>query len=322
MDATPEPPTPPSGDQITIKPYFVLLIDILGQQRHLQSWRAHKSAQLLQIPPALKQSIKNSAGVIYDLRKDFLNFFESRLRVRQQSALSKINQLLLPHQKYQDRYNDLTQPLLKLSQFSDTFVAYSPAATPQGDFSVGALFLLVGCACLLLPYYWERNVPLRGALVIESAGEFPDIGFYGPALAKAHYLESKVASHPRIVVSEDIWRLVNSPRPETTDPLALATRDLLRQIGELLGSDCDGKRIIDYLGKGSAQMFSGSLAAAIKSAHTNVNAQAAQHAQALKTNPKNPENKKLADRYAALKCYFDRNIHHWNSKPATEQPTK
>ena len=94
--------------------------------------------------------------------------------------------------------------------------------------------------------------------------------------------------------------------------------DMLGLTGKLLGTDGDDERIIDYLGLVASEMFGHDLAQVIQQAYSKVVAQATQHAQALATDPNNPENKKLADRYAKLKYYFDFNIHRWSKTPATK----
>ncbi len=237
-----------SGEAIALKSHFVLLIDILGQQRHLDDWRTSQVASPRGATPDLLNSVNRSAGTVCRLREDFMKFFQGRLKASRESMVRNMNKLLLSSQPDRDRHEGLTQPELKLLQFSDTFVAYSPSTTPQGDLSVGALFSLVGCACMLAPLYWARNVPLRGSLVIGHAGEFPDIGFYGPALAQAHHLESRVAKYPRIVVSEYLWQGIQSSPPMAENDLFKGfIHDMLGLTGKLLGTDGDDERIIDYL---------------------------------------------------------------------------
>jgi len=94
------------------------------------------------------------------------------------------------------------------------------------------------------------KTPFRGAIEIGVAARFPQADLYGPALAKVHDLESKVAQYPRIIVGPTLIDYLNAQvrKPENDLP-SRVNRGLAKLCLSLLSEDADGLWIIDYLGQ-------------------------------------------------------------------------
>ncbi len=92
---------------------------------------------------------------------------------------------------------------------------------------------------------YEDGIFLRGGI---SAGDvyFKDGIMFGPGFLKAYYLEHKHACFPRILVDEHLVKLFKDDHPL----LGAHNHDLktdMNYIDELLDTDTDGYRFINYL---------------------------------------------------------------------------
>ncbi len=90
----------------------------------------------------------------------------------------------------------------------------------------------------------------RGGLEIGLACEIGSKEIYGPALLKAHDLESKIAKYPRVVIGDELVHFlqltVQLPEKEVQSEInqIMAQKSL-----NLFMIDADGRYALDYLGK-------------------------------------------------------------------------
>jgi hypothetical protein len=84
---------------------------------------------------------------------------------------------------------------LRVSHFSDTFVL----STPADDIAEVPLWMMVGGLCRRL---LECGHYTRGAIVRGLVRHTPGV-LFGPAIIRAHHLESRVAKYPRIIISPE-----------------------------------------------------------------------------------------------------------------------
>ena len=304
-----------------IRYYFVLLLDILGQKEQLQKWQQLRPDGT--ITPEMREGLRNSLGHVLDLRKGFFKFFESAESGSQQSVLRQRTALNLPVGSERDRYTALSVCNPKLLHFSDMLVAYSPAAAgPANDWNIMALYRMLGSVCNLMPCYLAQRIPLRGGICVGTGVEADDVGFYGPALAEAHHLESKVADYPCVVVSPALRDFVRSRPPENNGLVEEYIRLGFTLCQSLIADDPDSCTLVDYLGVGSRQLLSANnvLAQAQQQAVAQATTFVAGECQRLTlaaTTEPSEAMAKLAVRYLRLQHYFDSRRSIWTDSMAT-----
>jgi hypothetical protein len=136
---------------------------------------------------------------------------------------------------------------------------------------------------------------------------------YGPALARAYTLESKVAHYPRIVVGAELVRYLNavasSPMTTVEEQINATTA---QSCLKLLTEDDDGQAILDYLG----DEFKDNLQAVpltpevVQMAYNFVMSESIKY--------QTEKNSKLGFRYTLLRNYFEARIQKWEIEPLTE----
>ena len=299
----------PVSQKDRIRYYFVLLLDIMGQKEQLQKWQQLRPDST--ITPEMREGLRNSLGRVLNLRKIFFKFFESTEIGSRQGVIRQLIALNLPPGSERDRYSALSICNPKLLHFSDMLVAYSPAAAgPADDWNIMALYRTLGSVCNLIPSFLTLRIPIRGGICIGTAVEADDIGFYGPALAEAHHLESKVADYPRIVVSPALRDLIRSQPPENNGPADQYIRLGFELCQSMIADDSDGWTVVDYLGSGSRNLLAGNniLAQAQRQAVAQATTFVADECQRLTLAAAVEPSEtmaKLAVRYLRLQHYFD-----------------
>jgi hypothetical protein len=124
---------------------------------------------------------------------------------------------------------------------------------------------------------------------------------YGPALARAYVLESKVAHYPRIVIGEELNRYLEAvagqqaTTGEERAHVGLALRSL-----KLLAIDDDGHTFLDYLGEDIKRVMATEI---VQLAYNFVIKESIRH--------KECRDSKLGFRYALLRNYFDTRLPDW-----------
>lgn len=307
-----------------IRYYFVLLLDILGQKEQLRKWQQLQPDGT--VTPEMIDGIRNSLGNVLKLRKGFFELLESADAGGQQSVVRQWNALSLQPGSERDRYNALSVGRPKLLHFSDMLVAYSPAAAgPADDWNITALYHMLGSVCSLMPTYLGWRIPLRGGICIGTGIEVDGVGFYGPALAEAHHLESKVAGYPRVVVSQQLRDFIRSQPPENNDHADQYIRIGFELCRSMIAEDTDGWTAVDYLGVGSHELLAGdgNLAQARQQAVDRASHFVAEECQRFALAAENAPSEsaeKLAAGYQRLKNYFDSRPSVWTDSTAGGTP--
>lgn len=275
--------------------HVVAIIDFLGQASKLAQWdflprSPQEEAQFV-------NAIRKSFGLIHASREDFEKYFtlwQENIRVPDNALVDQPDrrEVLL---KFQEN-------LLGFMHFSDTIVVYSPLKNQYGYLNVGGVcgFIWV-CGTLMLSALFQRIV-FRGAIDIGMAGCFPKADLYGPALAKAHFLESKVAKYPRIVVGPSLldYLQFHVDGPDTDGP-ARANHVMAAKCLRMLSEDSDGSWIIDYL---NDDTFASPRSD--KSARCRLKDGAAKFVDDELERFKSEGNAILVERYECLAAYFQR----------------
>lgn len=289
------PPFDMSADELAmLGPHVVALVDFLGQSSELAKWDFVPTtvAETATWVPA----VRNTMGRVLTWREEFDKGF-----AQYQKSVDAYEQdfsTAAPPEKLK-QFNEFRQMELHHQHFSDTLIFYSPLQNEHGYWQVSNVvgFLAV-CGTLFLGSL-TTDTPLRGAIEVGMLSRFSTGDPYGPGLAKAHYLESKVADYPRIVVGPALlsyleW-LQNHP---DHDAPAQANRIVAAQCRDHITRDADGQCIVDYLNDTFAN------AAGNPTGWHEIQAQAYVFVQAELARFRREGNDKLARRYEQLDAYF------------------
>lgn len=145
--------------------------------------------------PSVVGMISNALEVAlteYVRERTFFDVHESKIPLEELRAFRA--EMALLNQQF-ERQHQVT-----VSHFSDTVVLSAPASDLIGS------QLVVDLAGRLTMSFWEGHEMLvrggitKGLLIHDQGGRL-----FGPAMNEAYHLESKVASFPRIVISDGCW---------------------------------------------------------------------------------------------------------------------
>ena len=278
--------------------YVVCLIDVLGTGRDFSRWPMVDPDK-----PETYGPIINSVFPVIHFHLMFSDFFTAC----QQGRTPEILRQSLPETEI-DRFLQCTDYTLGTQWFSDTFVFYARTYNARGELStVPVIYFLMACCLAMLDSLANAN-PVRGALCVGQGIELGEHNFFGPAFAQAHYLESRCAGYPRVVVSPETLQFAQElALQDATDEMAERMRRLACQCSTLFIKDADGQFIVDYLGSAIRHFVTGQdlekLSAVVKSAYDF-----AVDEQRPFTNEKDPE---LARRYRLLRQYIESQLPIW-----------
>ena len=278
--------------------YVVCLIDILGQKQELKSWSI--------LPddgdpnPEFIKAIRDTVGAVLHFRDGFTEHFYQLGKDRvahDGSALTEEDQKLIR------RFKDCT---VQIERFSDTFVFSSQVVNTHGDASIMPMYRILATCCFAMIMSLAVNRPVRGAVTVGTGVALEDGSFYGPALAKAHYLENKVAGYPRVVLSRDALRFMAGKHAFSTDRAVNQTMSKMTKVCQSLTTkDTDGHWIVDFLGKGYRDI--GDTPAIMKNAVTK----AYDFVQTEADRFRKAGDSKLAERYDLLQQYIESRLPLW-----------
>ena len=229
-----------SEDQITFGHHVVALVDFVGQSSALAKW------DFLPDSPAAMGKFVDAARDTYGRIMAWRDLFERTFA------------LWLPESGPQEwatqtpdggaSLREFQETSIEFSHFSDTIVVHSPLENAHGHLSLhGTCAFIFTCGNLMLASLSQGSV-FRGAIEVGMAVRFPEADLYGPALAKAHYLKSKVADYPRIVIGPSLIEYLHAHASNAEKSgIACANRSMANLCLGLLARDTDDCWIVDYM---------------------------------------------------------------------------
>lgn len=278
--------------------YAVCIVDLLGQQSELAAWS--KLPQHGQLTPELLSAIQKTAGRVQLFKKNFVNLFQQFAAI----SLTAEQQQLLEAKRPGLFKRFKTWPL-RTQQFSDTFVFYCPMTNEQGDTSIQAIYRMLAACGIAVFGSLADKVALRGAICIGTGMELEVGNFYGPALASAHHLESKVAKYPRVIVSDEVVNFLKQQSGFSDDPDIDALLQIMARTSEMMVyQDDDSRHIVDFLGPAMRHFSDGKAVAAAESVRQFVTDESTRFAGI---------DEELANRYQRLKRYVEARMPLWRA---------
>ena len=212
--------------------HLVAYLDVLGQRDRFKGLRLPKTPEE---SAEVAEVLRQTAGFVIELRQIFDEQFRSF-------------EAGLPHVRRQTGAS--VRP--KFVGFSDSFVTSVPLHNQGGDLvPIITVFSVLAAAAIVMLTSLASKHPLRGGIEVGLATEIGPQEIYGTALERAYLLESKDAEYPRIVIGDELWRYLQVALANfqaQTTPEARSVAAIVGKITQLIATDYDGKRILDYLG--------------------------------------------------------------------------
>jgi hypothetical protein len=268
--------------------HLVAFLDVLGQR---DKFRGLKKPTNAQEEDEVKEVLRQTAGFVAELRTVFQRQFEVF-----EAGASNMQR----HTKEPLRPN--------FTGFSDSFVASVPLREEGQELvPVVTVFSALSAACIVMLTALASKHPLRGGIDVGLATEIGPNEIYGAALERAYLLECRVARYPRLVVGDELWRYLNAAIAHfesQTTPVSKAITAIVKKTMQMIATDTDGHRILDYLGPvvlENAGPDHGQLM--IQPAYNFVLAE--QKRMLAKGDPE------LIGRYALLRSYFELRLAPW-----------
>jgi hypothetical protein len=222
--------------KISFGRYFVGVFDVLGQSDKLSQWKEVPERNSTSFSDEFLHAIHDTWYTVDKIRTRFKRFCK---RIEIPSAPQHLSK------EEQAQYCQQTEFEIRTSHFSDTIVVYAANENSSGFLTnAGILGLLAASGNILFTGFLQKIV-MRGGITFDISGDFGDGDFYGPALARAHYLEKKIADYPRIVVDDVAVNYLKNNRKNENE--SLANRGIAEECLKLIGTDSDGLHIVDYL---------------------------------------------------------------------------
>jgi len=277
--------------------YIVCVLDLLNQQEKLKGWSKLPSAT--SPDPNFIKAVKETVGTVNWFRQAFVDFFHQADQVNlSPQQLSNLSEQGL------EQFRRYRECALKTLHFSDTFVFYAPLRNSHGDYSLSALYRIITACSMAMLVALAAKVPVRGGIAIGTGTVLDDGDFYGPALARAHHLESKEARYPRILVDEEVLQILGNrfSSDNITDKISHA---LARECEFFICRGSDQKWMVDFLGKAARKMAQGGIV------KMEVVESVAAFVQREYDSFKDVGNEKLQSRYKLLLDYVTERLPIW-----------
>jgi hypothetical protein len=308
-EGQPAAPATGSDRMAMFGPHVVTLIDFLGQSAALLDWDYTPTS----VSPAdtWVRAVRDTMGRVTMWRDEF----EKRFRDFQaeMDALADQHSIGQPP-TLREQFDEYRRTSLYTGHFSDTLIFYSPLQNEHGYWQMSNVCRMIVTSGALMLAALNAKTVFRGAIEVGMLTRFPPDSAgrpgdpYGPALAKAHQLESKVADYPRIVVGPGVLSYLDAvERTAAAEPAIRAIQALVPQCRTYLAQDRDGCWIVDYLNDAFAN------ARGDPAGWRKLQADGLTFVEAELGRFRREHNQKLAHRYERLVAYF----HSRGSAPAT-----
>ena len=284
--------------------HVVSILDLLGQQDALRNLTALPNRNNKEELDEFKRKVEEFYKPFYAIRK----FFTSSIQIYQ--AGKDISQLSPDKQDFLKSFRN--SPIF-LRHFSDSLIAHVPLNKDISKFPCRAIYGVLAATAQTMVSCLANKMALRGGIELGIAMHLDENEIYGPALARAHTLENKIAQYPRILIGDELVRYLHAVAGQ--DPSSSEARvssGLAAKSLELLAVDDDGQMFLDYLGphfRDALQHLPISKEA-VQMAYNFVIEQSIKH--------KESRNSKLGFRYTLLRNYFESRLALWGLSTALE----
>lgn len=214
-----------------VREYVVCYFDLLGQREGLL-----KKVRELKEIGSLQDEIEAVSRAILSFNSSMLQVF-AMIKEKGQELLRLYG---VPEKEMPPVLARLQQVHLGIQQYSDSTLFYVGAKDGEG---IGFGLFVMFCLHFAVHYLQliAQGLPLRGSIVMGKGWELAPNCLYGPVMEDAYYLESHIASFPRIVVDPRVVQGVRNLDKEAE------LQHSNMQFSGCFCEDFDGLYIMDYL---------------------------------------------------------------------------
>lgn len=277
--------------------HVVAFLDLLGQQEKLRELNALPDSKNEKEIVDFKQKIREIYEPIYMLRKLIGTAIEASVDLGTDS-----NKFTTQDQEFRKQFR--STPIYRRN-FSDSLIMDVPLRNDIGKFPCRAIFIVLVSTALTFLSCMRLGFVIRGGIELGLAMDIDKDEIYGPALAWAYTLESRVAIYPRIVIGESLTRYLQemASLSTSTKEEKINSRLAVRSLN-ILKVDDDGNTFLDYLGEDVQNiMLLPEQRQVVQKAYDFVIQESNKY--------KKEKNTKLGFRYTLLRNYFESRLSSW-----------
>lgn len=292
-----------NNDEIYAGNYLVLFVDILGQQDLLRQIHCLPDRSNQKQVEEFENLLKKTVGTVNGFRDTFYHFFKGA--ENQPIDISRLTE------EQKRLYDKSRSNEIKSHMFSDFVTLFLSLRDDINKVPMIGVYSALNSAASSFIAMLSQGYAIRGGMDIGVGVEFWEDEIYGPALARAYALESKIAQYPRIILGDEIVTYIHlqRSRPEG-DVFSMMNKGFAEVCANLIAIDDDGYAFLDYLGEGFRKDISSINAALVMKAYKHVIKESEKY--------KSTKNSRLAFRYSLLRSYFEDRISNWNNSQQPE----
>ena len=270
--------------------YLVCFIDLLGQKEMYKS--IEKPPETGEpVPIEFQENVAAFIGSIEFLKENVESYF---------SGFDNFESTRNWPPELADFRRKMNNHICKVQRFSDGLILYVPLNETDDLMPIGSVYRAFGTAAMATLNCIARGTPVRSGIAIGGATEIGDCELFGPAIAMAHEMESKVSQFPRITVHPDVVDYIVAHAKVENDgtPEAAYKQVIGRSCSGMIARDIDGAHIVHYLGD---ELWGGMF----RETADDVLRKAKSFVEKSLANYQEQGNSKLAIRYLLLNDYLE-----------------
>lgn len=278
--------------------YLVAFIDLLGQTEALKGFTRLPKQDNPDEMSKFVEIVKGTFGLVHGFHESFQNFFRGYVNRDKSFPLTVEQQKL---------YDQMGSNEIRFQRFSDGLVVFlSLRDSANKGHMRGVSGVFYACAAMFL-LWLSKGYPTRTGIDIGIGAEMYESELYGPVVANAYHLESKIAQYPRIVLGDGLISYFNAIKAATDqDVFTKANKLMVNNSEQMIAVDDDGRFFVDYLSDVFRKEFVKSMSAKpVFEAYEYILSQSAKW-QAER-------NSQMAFRYTHLRNYFEARIPNWKT---------
>lgn len=285
------------ADETFVGWYVVAFLDLLGQQDKLRQISVLPDQGNAEEVAAFKHQVMQMYGPVKALRTFFLRSINTLSSNTGDEKLQEHEKAFIQEFRSCPVYS---------RTFSDSVIAHVPLRNDLSKYPCRAIYGVLSAAAITFLSCLANGNPIRGGIELGLGFNIETDEIYGPALARAYTIESKVAQYPRVVIGDELVRYLRAIAANpSTDREDMANATVAKACLNLLTQDDDGHAVLDYLGediRGVLQGLPDTAQIVLKAYDVVVNAS---------DKLKEQRNTKLGFRYTLLRNYFEARLPSW-----------
>ena len=274
--------------------YVVAFLDLLGQQDVLNKINTLPNVENREEVAAFKEKVAELYRPLYGLE----TFFKASIKPFKEGSVNETT--FLPSE--QELLKQFRSTPIFYRHFSDSLIVHIPLSNDIGKFQCHTIYGVLAATAVTFLSCLVHSWALRGEIELGLAMDIEEGEVYGPALARAYRLESRVAQYPRIVIGKELVRYLQMVvGQEASIEEKAHARVAARSLG-MLAVDDDGCTFLDWLGSDIKSSFQ-KRAELVHAAYNFIIQESVKYKEA--------RNSKLGFRYTLLRNYVESRLPDW-----------